>query len=234
MAQLKAVVAGIGDAARALNYPVISGNVSLYNDTDGVGIYPTPVIGGVGLLDDHEQRLKIGLATGGLSLLHLGAVGSWLGRSQYLLTVEGVEAGAPPLLDLALEKTVGELVTALNQQGLLAACHDISDGGLLVALAEIWLASSPAIALKLAGDLPSDAGFWFGEDQARYIIATADPDAVIQAATAAGVQVQRLGESVGDADADGLAKLTLPDGSSLTRAELTKAHEGWLVGYMEG
>jgi phosphoribosylformylglycinamidine synthase len=116
----------------------------------------------------------------------------------------------------------------------LAACHDISDGGLLVALAEIWLASSPAIALKLAGDLPSDAGFWFGEDQARYLIATANPDAVIQAANAAGVQVQRLGGSVGDAGADGLAKLTLPDGSSLTRAELTKAHEGWLVGYMEG
>ena len=234
MAQLKAAVAGIGDAARALNYPVISGNVSLYNDTDGVGIYPTPVIGGVGLLDDHEQRLKIGLAAGGLSLLHLGAVGSWLGRSQYLLTVEGVEAGAPPLLDLGLEKSVGELVTALNQQGLLAACHDISDGGLLVALAEIWLASTPAIALELTGNLPSDAGFWFGEDQARYLIATANPDAVIQAANAAGVQVQRLGGSVGDAGADGLAKLTLPDGSSLTRAELTKAHEGWLVGYMEG
>jgi phosphoribosylformylglycinamidine synthase len=256
MAQLKAAVTGIGDAARALDFPVVSGNVSLYNDTDGVGIYPTPVIGGVGLLADYSQRLSMALTQSGLSLVQLGSGGSegWLGRSQYLMTVEGQEAGAPPPVDFATERRVGELVLALNQQQLLAACHDISDGGLLVALAEMWLTGAgrdvgtdQPIGIQLKPDLPaSDAGFWFGEDQARYLIATLHPDQVLAAAAEAGVPALLLGQTMavaagagagaaaGDTSGKTAGKLTLPDGQFIARAALQTAHEAWLPTYMQG
>jgi phosphoribosylformylglycinamidine synthase len=252
MAQLKAAVTGIGDAARALDFPVVSGNVSLYNDTDGVGIYPTPVIGGVGLLADYSQRLSMALTQSGLSLVQLGSGGSegWLGRSQYLMTVEGQEAGAPPPVDFATERRVGELVLALNQQQLLAACHDISDGGLLVALAEMWLTGAgrdvgtdQPLGIQLNPDLPaSDAGFWFGEDQARYLIATLHPDQVLAAAAEAGVPALLLGQTTavaagaaaGDTSGKTAGKLTLPDGQFIARAALQTAHEAWLPTYMQG
>ena len=254
MAQIKAAVTGIGDAARALDYPVVSGNVSLYNDTDGVGIYPTPVIGGVGLLSDYSQRLSMALTQSGLSLVQLGSsCDGWLGRSQYLLTVEGQEAGAPPPVDFAAERRVGELVLALNQQQRLAACHDISDGGLLVALAEMWLtgagtdaapdmapdaANALPLNIQLNPDLPaSDAGFWFGEDQARYLVATLHPDQVLAAAAEAGVPALLLGQTtaaVGGTAGETVGKLTLPDGQSITRAALQTIHESWLPAYMQG
>src|SRR5579863_4785433 len=115
-------------ACLALDYPVVSGNVSLYNETSGNAIWPTPVIGGVGLIADARRAVDLALKEDGDALILVGDTAGHLGASLYLREIEGREAGAPPPVDLAAERRHGDFVRAMIEQGLVAACHDVSDG----------------------------------------------------------------------------------------------------------
>jgi phosphoribosylformylglycinamidine synthase II len=226
MGEFAGVVEGMRAACLALDYPVVSGNVSLYNETSGAAILPTPVVGGVGIIADAGRAVDLALKRDGDALLLIGETRGHLGASLYLREIEGSEDGAPPQVDLAVERKNGDFVRDLVARGLVIACHDISDGGLLVAVAEMAMAaggSGAALDLPPA-DLPPHA-WLFGEDQARYVIETADPDAVLRAAEAAGAAVRRIG-------AVGGAALTLPGGGAISVAELSAANEAWLPAYM--
>jgi phosphoribosylformylglycinamidine synthase subunit PurL len=227
MGQLVGCLQGIGEAARALDFPIVSGNVSLYNETMGSGILPTPAIGGVGLVDDVAKAATIGFKAAGEKILLIGGPGTWLGRSAWLETICGREEGAPPPVDLTAERRNGELVRAYILAGSLAAVHDISDGGLAVALAEMAIASGIGANIN-AGAVEGPAHAWlFGEDQARYVVSTqADLAARIVAdARVSGVPVAVIGETGG-------AWLTLPGEARINIAELDSAFESFLPAYM--
>ncbi len=213
MGQFAAAVRGMALACRALDFPVVSGNVSLYNETEGRGILPTPAIGGLGVLDDAAQAVGIALAPGA-SLVLIGAPGSHLGQSLWLREVAGREAGPPPPVDLGAERRHGDFVRGQILGGAAQACHDVSDGGLLVAVAEMALAGGTGAALTAEGD----HGFWFGEDQARYVLAVADAAAVLDAARVAGVPARQIGVAGG-------ADLTLPGPAPISLQLLREAHE---------
>src|SRR5690606_36989014 len=206
MGQFVYAVRGIGEACKALDFPVVSGNVSLYNETNGRGILPTPTIGGVGVLDDLSKSVSLGFKRDGEAILLFGKAGGWLGQSAYLAIVLGREEGAPPPVDLALEKCTGDFVRSQIGEGLLTAVHDLSDGGLLVAIAEMAMASGIGARLDVPlSGLPAHA-FWFGEDQARYVVTVkaADLPRIETAAAKAGIPLARLGTTGG-------AELTLPE-----------------------
>jgi len=224
MGQFVGCVTGMGEACRALDFPVVSGNVSFYNETNGKGILPTPVIGGVGLIEDWSKAVTIAPAAGH-TLVLIGEPGGWLGASLYLREIVGSEDGAPPPVNLEDERRAGELVRSLIAEGIVAACHDLSDGGLLVAAAEMALAGHVGLALAATGPDMSPHGYWFGEDQGRYLVATAAPDRVIEAAGAARLARTVVGTVGGDA-------LTLDGFDPISLAELGRAHESWLPTYM--
>jgi phosphoribosylformylglycinamidine synthase len=225
MGQIVGCIEGMGEACRALDYPVISGNVSLYNETNGQGILPTPVVGGVGLLDEYTQTVGIGLKEPGRALVLLGETKGWLGASLYLREIAGWEEGAPPPIDLKRERKTGDLVRSLIRSGKVSACHDLSDGGLLVAVAEMALAGGIGATLEAAPEGTPAHGWWFGEDQARYVIATSDPGGVLGAAKAAGVPARTIGETVS-------GSLTLAGGGAISLDDLKAIHKGWLPKYM--
>ena len=182
MGQLVGCIQGLAEACRALDMPIVSGNVSLYNETDGRAILPTPTIGAVGLLEDLGQVIR--MAPGpGQALVLLGETRGHLAQSAYAWELFANADGPPPPVDLAAERAAGELVRALHGLGLIAAAHDLSDGGLAVAAAEMALAGDTGVALDVDGSLPPAAWF-FGEDQARYLLATSDPDALLASARA--------------------------------------------------
>ena len=150
MGQFVGCVRGIAEACKALDFPVVSGNVSLYNETQGRGILPTPSIGGVGLLDDFTKSATLAFKAAGETILLIGETQGWLGQSLYLRDVCGREEGAPPPVDLIEERENGDVVRALIGDGLVTAAHDVSDGGLLVALAEMAMASGIGATLDAA------------------------------------------------------------------------------------
>jgi phosphoribosylformylglycinamidine synthase II len=169
MGQIVGCLEGMTEACKALDYPVISGNVSLYNETNGKGVQPTPSIGGVGILQDVNKRTGNGFAQEGDAIYVIGETAGHLGASLYLREIEGKEEGTPPMVDLAIERKHGELVRKLIGEGILSACHDVSDGGLLVAIAEMAMASGLGAAIELKGNAPLFA-LAFGEDQGRYVV----------------------------------------------------------------
>ncbi|SFK05550.1 phosphoribosylformylglycinamidine synthase subunit PurL [Methylocapsa palsarum] len=227
MGQFVGCIDGIGDACRALDFPIVSGNVSLYNESSGQAIPPTPSIGGVGVIADVSLAASIAIKREGDAILLIGPAEGWLGQSLYLRDVCGLEEGAPPPVDLALERRNGDFVRRLIAQGTVNAAHDVSDGGLAVALAEMALAGAIGASLALPDTLPSH-GFLFGEDQARYIVtaAPAAVDAILREAERAGVVCAALGATGGDA-------LTLGAGTPIFLSELRKAHETWLPTFMD-
>jgi phosphoribosylformylglycinamidine synthase II len=227
MGQFVGAVRGIAEACKALDFPVVSGNVSLYNETNGRAILPTPSIGGVGLIDDFSKSATLAFKAEGEAILLIGGNPSWLGQSMYLREICGREEGAPPPVDLAAEKRNGDCVRALIADGMVSAVHDISDGGLLLAVAEMAMASGIGATLS-AGAEPAH-GFWFGEDQARYVVTVreAQADAVIATFERAGVPVARLGTTGGDA-------LTLVGEQQALVATLRERFESWLPAYMAG
>ncbi|WP_296575810.1 phosphoribosylformylglycinamidine synthase subunit PurL [Phreatobacter sp.] len=227
MGQLVGCIRGIGEACRALDFPVVSGNVSLYNETQGRAILPTPTIGGVGVLDDFQASVAIAPKQAGEQVFLVGATQGWLGQSVYLRDICGREEGAPPPVDLTAERRHGEFVRALIGEGLASACHDVSDGGLAVALAEMAISSGMGLIVdSLAHDLPAHA-FWFGEDQARYVLTVRadDVETLATRAAGAGVELTRLGVTGG-------AALTLPGEESILVKDLKDAFESWLPAYM--
>ena len=234
MGQFVGCVRGIADACKTLDFPVVSGNVSLYNETKfpgesiGRAILPTPTIGGVGLIDDFTRSVTLAFKRKGEAILLIGATEGWLGQSLYLREICGREAGAPPPVDLATERKNGEFVRALIRDGAVSAVHDVSDGGLLVALAEMAMASKIGAALEAPSGVAAH-GFWFGEDQGRYIITVDEAKVVAINANASktGVSLLRLGATVGDA-------LTLPGERPILVSALHERFEGWLTRYMAG
>ncbi|WP_372732927.1 AIR synthase related protein, partial [Novosphingobium sp.] len=192
MAQIVQALEGMGDACRALDYPIVSGNVSLYNESKATGggsaILPTPAIGGVGLMLDHEIMTTIAFKNNGDAIWLVGGEGTHLGQSLYLREIAGREAGDAPKVDLAVERKNGELIRDWIGAGKLTAVHDISDGGLLVALTEMALASDVGCALTIELDTAKA----FGEDQSRYIVTTAPNEMLedaIRIGTVGGTQI---------------------------------------------
>jgi len=225
MGQLVGAIAGIADAAKALDFPIVSGNVSLYNETIGVGIPPTPAIGGVGLVADVTKTASPSFKGAGHDILLIGGVPNWLGRSAWLSVVAGRDDGAPPPVDLAAERRNGEFVAGLIADGRVTGVQDLSDGGLAVALAEMAMAGGVGATVTLDG--PEHAVF-FGEDQGRYVATTAPEatDAVMAAAARAGVAVARIGVTGGDA-------LEIGGSAPIALAALVETYESWFPGLME-
>jgi phosphoribosylformylglycinamidine synthase subunit PurL len=223
MGQFVGCIEGVGEAARALDFPVVSGNVSLYNETMGSGIPPTPVIGGVGLIDDVAKTATLAFQAAGEDVWLIGGAPAWLGRSAWLMTVAGREEGAPPPVDLSAERRNGEFVASLIQGGKVTAVHDLSDGGLAVALAEMAMAGG--IGASVEADGPEHA-FFFGEDQGRYVL-TAPPaeSAAIAEAKRLDVPLSRIGVTGGET-------LRLGGAAAVALAALAEAYESWLPDYM--
>ncbi|KQT87834.1 phosphoribosylformylglycinamidine synthase [Methylobacterium sp. Leaf469] len=227
MGQLVGCLKGIGEACLALDFPVVSGNVSLYNETNGVGILPTPTIGGVGVLADVTRHATLALKREGDLLVLVGDTAGWLGQSVYLAVIAGREAGAPPPVDLAAERRNGDFVRGLIVSGQVDTVHDLSDGGLAVAVAEMAMAGGIGAALPEVPARMATHAYLFGEDQARYLLAVdaeTAPD-LLYSATAQGIDALVVGVTGGD-------RITLPGGESIAVADLREAHEGWLPAYM--
>jgi len=216
MGQFVAAIQGMAEACRALDFPVVSGNVSLYNETQGTGILPTPAIGGLGVLDDAADAVGIAPSAGD-TLILIGITLGHLGQSLWLREILGQEAGAPPPVDLVAERQTGDFIRAAIRNADVSACHDISDGGVLVAVAEMVLAGSVGAVLNPGPADIAPHAFWFGEDQARYLVATGNPTALRRAAGAAGLPARVLGR----AEKSGL---TLPNGVTISEVALREAH----------
>jgi phosphoribosylformylglycinamidine synthase len=229
MGQFVGAIRGIAEACKALNFPVVSGNVSLYNETNGKAILPTPSIGGVGLIDDFTKSASLAFKRDGEAILLIGETTGWLGQSMYLRELCGREEGEPPPVDVIEERENGDFVRALILDGTATAAHDLSDGGLAVALAEMATASGIGARLGAApDDIPAHA-YWFGEDQARYLVTVpaAKAKAVLERARAASVLVSPIGTTGGDA-------LALSGEPALPVAKLRATFEAWLPAYMAG
>jgi len=227
MGEFVGAIEGMVEACTVLDFPVVSGNVSLYNETNGVAIPPTPAIGGVGLIADIADLAHAALENDRDMLLLLGGGPGHLGQSIYMQVMEDRLAGAPPPVDLAAEKSTGDLVRGLIKAGAVSAVHDVSDGGVLVAVAEMALAGDRGVMLETPPpDMPAHA-CWFGEDQARYVVAIApeNADAIHKAAAVGEVPVRVLGTVGGDV-------IALPGERPLPIATLRAAHEDWLPRFM--
>ncbi len=218
MGQLVGCIEGMAEACRALDYPVVSGNVSLYNESKATGggnaILPTPAIGGVGLLADYDSQMDLAFKAAGDVVWLIGSAGSHLGQSLWLRECHGREDGPPPVVDLAAERAAGDKIAALIAAGTVNAVHDLSDGGLAVAVAEMAMASGLGAVVEVA----LDAASAFGEDQGRYLV-TAPAGVVIDGATL-------IGTVGGDA-------LVL-NGETVTMAELKRTHEATLPAMIKG
>ncbi|MDP3660072.1 phosphoribosylformylglycinamidine synthase subunit PurL [Phenylobacterium sp.] len=224
MGQIVRAIEGMAEACRALDFPVVSGNVSLYNETNGAAIPPTPTVGAVGLIADYARRADFASLKAGDALVLLGETRGELGASLYLRELLGREDGAPPPVDLAGERRAGDLVRSLIVSGQVTVVHDLSDGGLISAAADLALASDVGVSLLLPDGLPAHAAL-FGEDQGRYVLAAAQPDAILRAAAAAGVPATVIGEASGASlRANGMFDIPLP--------ELRRAWEHWMPAYM--
>ena len=224
MGQIVGAIEGMAEACRTLDFPVVSGNVSLYNETNGVAIPPTPTVGAVGLIPDYAVRAGFSGMKDGDVLVLIGQSHGELGASLYLRDVLGREEGAPPPLDLALEKKTGDLVRGLIRSGAVQVAHDLSDGGLACAAADMALASNVGVDLAPTSQLHAHL-FLFGEDQARYLVAVGDPKVVLDAAQAAGVHASVVGKAGGE-------DFRSHDLFNIPLANLREANEGWLPGYM--
>jgi phosphoribosylformylglycinamidine synthase len=224
MGQFASAVRGMAAACIALDFPVVSGNVSLYNETEGRAILPTPAIGGVGVLEKAEQAIGLAMPAKG-DLVLIGESQGWLGQSLWLREIAGREEGAPPSVDLAAERRNGDFVRARILAGEVLASHDCADGGLLVALAEMAMGSGTGARLGPAPEGLPAHGFWFGEDQARYVLAVADGAAMLAKAKAAGVPARLIGVAGG-------GDLVLPDGTAISVSKLAAAHEATLPALM--
>ena len=222
MAQFVECLRGMGDACRALDFPIVSGNVSLYNESKATGggsaILPTPAIGGVGLLDDWTRNATVGFKSDGDSLVLLGHSAGHVGQSLWLDVCHGRREGSAPIVDLDVERRLGELLRRLIGNRTVSAVHDISDGGALVAIAEMALAGNRGVEISLP-NVPNPAAILFGEDQGRALVATSDPDAVVAVATKANIFAAAIGTTSGTS--------VRGPGFAVSLADLRAAYEGF-------
>ena len=223
MGQFVGCVEGMAEACRALDFPVVSGNVSLYNETkneDGssLAILPTPAIGGVGLLDDWQKSATIAFKAEGDALLLLGHSTGHVGQSLWLEVCHGRREGAPPPVDLGVERRIGELVRQLIAEGLVSAVHDVADGGALLSIAEMALAGSLGARISLP-IVANPGAVVFGEDQGRVLVTARDRDAIVRRASASAIFAAPIGTIGGNA-------IEGP-GFTASLADLRAAHEGF-------
>jgi phosphoribosylformylglycinamidine synthase subunit PurL len=207
MWQFAEAVRGIGDACRALDIPITGGNVSLYNETDGEAIYPTPVLGVVGLLEDATRTMTRQFKQSGAAVVLLGDNRGELGGSEYLAEVHGVVAGEPPVLDLARERALQQLVVDVIGEGLIDSAHDCAEGGLAITLAECCFDSGGlGVRAELdvvggVGDLFNIDATLYGESASRIVVSTEDGERLerlLAAASKAGVPARIIGRTGGD------------------------------------
>jgi phosphoribosylformylglycinamidine synthase len=227
MGEIVDAIEGIAEACRVLEFPVVSGNCSLYNETNGEAILPTPVIGGVGLIADLGRIASIAFKRDGDAIILVGKTKGHLGQSIYLREIEGREEGSAPEMDLAAERRNGNFVRALIESGRIDTVHDISDGGLLVAIAEMALAGDIGAELELPVDAPP-VPFLFGEDQARYVFSLPSPGLaeLMSEACSKGIPAILIGTTGG-------TKLHVKGAGEAALEHLRKAHENWLPAYMQ-
>lgn len=226
MGQLVFAIKGIGEACKALDFPIVSGNVSLYNETNGEAILPTPTMAGVGLLENYSKMARIGGMQNDDIIVLVGKTGSHLGQSIYLRDILNKTSGTPPHVDLAIEKQNGLFVRNVIQQDLVNAAHDLSDGGLALAMAEMVIKSQKGIAAQLTDTEPSHAQL-FGEDQARYLLSIEPKNLEKFQAIAKNnkIEINIIGRVDGDA-------LNIKDILNLSVHDLTHAYEDWFPNFM--
>lgn len=217
MGQFVGAINGIGAACRVLDMPIVSGNVSLYNETDGEAILPTPTIGAVGLLADADEIIGCEVREGHLALV-LGETSGHLGQSALLAEMWNREEGDAPPVDLAAERRHGEFIRAHRQW--IAACTDLSDGGL--ALAAFELAENAGLGVQID---EGDIAFLFGEDQARYLIACDfdQAEALMAAAARADLTIAKVGSFGGDSLRLGESEAPMAELSALYRSAFARA-----------
>jgi len=232
--QFRRAVEGLAAACREFGLPVVSGNVSFYNETTTDAIHPTPVIGMVGVIEDIERRCTMDFKEAGDKVILLGETREELGGSEYLAVAHGIEAGRPPTLDLAREKAVQAACLAAIRKGLVRSAHDCSEGGLAVALAESCIRGSIGAHLRLPAEqaaLRPDAAL-FGESQSRILLSVRpqDVEAVGRLADSQGVPWAVIGEVGGDE-----LRIESPSGAELVNlpmAEMEQSYEGAIPGLM--
>jgi phosphoribosylformylglycinamidine synthase len=226
MAEFADCIEGMAEACRTLDFPVVSGNVSLYNETNGIAIPPTPAIGGVGLIADCKHVATLALKPQDEVVILIGAENGHLGQSLYQEYATGAFEGAPPRVSLEAEQKAGGFVRGLIESGVTRTVHDVSDGGLLVALAEMALAGSRGLRYAPHPHLAAHAGA-FGEDQGRYLVAASAKasEAILKQAGALGLAARIAAQIEGDA-------IAVPGEVPLPLSRLRQAHEGWLPGFM--
>lgn len=229
MGQFAGCIEGMAEACKALDFPVVSGNVSLYNDTGAVGVQPTPAIGGVGILDNLRVMQTIAIKAAGNALLLIGETKGHLGASLYLREVAQREDGAPPPVDLTAERRNGDFVRDTIRTGRPLATHDCSDGGLLIAVAEMAMAGGIGAALTIPASTVPLHAFLFGEDQARYVLEVPEADVagILARAKAEDVPAAKIGTTGG-------AALTVNGAWAISVGDLKVANEAWLPAYMAG
>jgi phosphoribosylformylglycinamidine synthase len=240
MAQLTGCLEGMADACRALDFPVVSGNVSLYNESKATGggsaILPTPAIGGVGVIEDYSTMMTMGFKAEGEAIWLLGPSGSHMGQSIWARETLRQSAGGAPQVDLRREHQIGELVQTIVAKKIVSAVHDCSDGGAIIALVEMALAGNIGADTDFA-DEESEVGEardWiaemFGEDQGRFIVTTSEPygSQLLILAAAADVKCLRIGMTKGDYIGFNCEQLCVP------LADLRTAHESFFHEWMEG
>ena len=214
---------GLADAARALGTPVVSGNVSFYNETSGRAIHPTPTIAVVGLLEPWQRHAVSHFSAPGREIVLLGRTREELGGSEWLALRRGLEAGHPPTVDLAHERRLADLLFASIAAGLVESAHDVARGGLAVALARCAMAGATRIGAEvtLTDSIRPDA-LLFGEATGRVIVTSANPEELLARARAAGVPAARIGTTGGTQLRIGPAQ-----GPAWIDASLAELHSIW-------
>ncbi len=236
MAQFTGCLEGMADACRALDFPIVSGNVSLYNESKAIGggsaILPTPAIGAVGTLKDWRKAATIAFKAEAEAVILIGHTVGHLGQSLWLREIAGDEAGPPPPVDLAVERRAGALIRQLIDEGIVTAVHDCSDGGAAVTIAEMALAGNIGMTMPVVPQIANPAAILFGEDQGRYVVTTRDPATVRERATAANLFTAAVGMTGGDALTFDMIDRGGPQ--TIRLADLRTAHEGFFPALMGG
>ena len=240
MSQFVHALEGMGAACRLLDFPIVSGNVSLYNESKATGggsaILPTPAIGGVGLIDDYDHMMTMPFKAAGEAIYLIRAEHwatpdperSHLGKSLWLSEIHGRDEGRTPPTDLTVEKNAGRIVRQLVADGLVSAVHDVSDGGLAIALAEMAMAGGIGAEVEWHTDY-TQAQWWFGEDQGRYVVTVPDTEA-LNRALAKGTESDETASI-------GFRRIGKTGGSTLfgkSVEDMRAAHQSFFADWMEG